>query len=109
IASVYFDDKWARADYANNVIIEQLRIEEQDQSLGKARIRYHHYFQVQIFCKGENAINNRFLIEQHIEDIINANPTAERGDGIDEMYITGWTPVKNWSDDQLTKSMVETK
>lgn len=108
-ANINFDTKWARADFPNSIIIEQMNVKSEDQALGRTRIRYHHYFKIQVFCKGTSALNNRYQIEQHLEDLINANSTAERGDGFDEFGIEGWQPVQTWTDDEISKVTVTTK
>lgn len=108
-ANINFDTKWARADFANHIIIEQMTVKPEDAALGRSRIRYHHYFRVQVFCKGDSALNNRYKIEQHLEDLINANPAAERGDGFDEFMLEGWQPVPSWTDEELNKVTVNTK
>lgn len=104
----YFDNKWGRADLPNEIVVERVMTNDVITALGMQRIRNYDSFVIQLVARGDDAINNLFLMQQHIEDLINGNPTAERVDGFDEFRITGWQPVKTWSDDDISASIVDT-
>lgn len=104
----YFDNKWGRADIPNEIVVERVMLNDEITALGMQRIRNYDQFLIQLVTRGDNAINNLFLMQQHVEDLINGNPTAERGDGFDEFRITGWQPVKLQSDDDISASVVDT-
>lgn len=104
----YFDNKWGRSDIPNEIVVERVATNDVITALGMQRIRNYDSFTIQLVARGDNAINNLFLMQQHIEDLINGNPTAERVDGFDEFKITGWQPVKTWSDDDISASVVDT-
>lgn len=107
LAQVYFDTKFAKI-LDNNIIVRELNKIIDKQTLGASRFRYHHFFKVHILCKGNAAINNRYQIEQHIEDIINANP-KDNTDGFDEFFINSFLPIQIENDQLLNQLKIDTK
>lgn len=109
---IKFDSKFGLATgFYNYVIVERMPSKDTDLTLGRARKRIFDYFRVQVFCQGKSAINNRWNMEMHIRSIIDANPTALRTSGIDEMGITAFTTIvtENSGDADVTNRIPSTK
>lgn len=93
-SAIKFDSKFGLVTGFNNyVIVERMPATEEDQTVGKTRKRVYDNMIIQIYCQGSSAINNRWLMEMHIRSIIDANPTALRTNGIDEIGITTFQPI----------------
>jgi len=81
-ATVYFDTKFARLDKPNAIIVENMPITIRTQTLGSNREEIDNVKRVQVYCNSKSAKNHRWLIEQHILDIINTNKTGMSANGI---------------------------
>jgi len=106
IAQVNFDTKFSRMDKPNIIVIEKMPKTITAQNLGSTRFRYDDVKRVQIFCTGKSSINNRYLIEEHIEDIINANPLGMQADGIKHTFITEFQEISRRVDNDTSKVIV---
>ena len=92
-ANVNFDTKFARLDKPNHIIIENMTYKIQDQILGAGRFSFNDIKRLQILCNSRSAKNDKFLMEQHVQEIINANPLGMQSDGIQWAFITDFTPL----------------
>lgn len=108
--SVNFDTKMARLEKENHVIITRMPKASKHELLGGGRRRYTDVKRVQVICTGHSALNNRYLIEQELEDIINANIRGMQTTyGIDEIEITSFTAFNTFTDQQMDNLEAEAK
>src|SRR3990167_5756709 len=98
-ASVNFDTKMDRLEKENHIIVTRMPNTAKHELLGGGRYRYLDVKRVQVICTGHSALNNRYLIEQHLDDIINANIKGMQATyGIDEIQITNFTAINTFTD-----------
>jgi len=101
-ASINFDTKFERLNKPNHIIVERMPRLIKPEVLGAGRFRYEDVKRIQIICTGQSALNNRYLIEEHLDDIVNANPTGMQATyGIDELLLTNFTTIRVVTEDQL--------
>lgn len=105
--SVNFDTKFARMDKYYHIIVENMPEMHNLFILGSSMFRIEDVKRVQIFASRTSAINDRFLMERHILDIINANPLGMSGSGIQQAFITQFTPIITQPDQKTTDGEVE--
>ena len=107
VGLIKFDTKFGSAKgFYNYFIVENMPQDVKPQTLGGARYRYNDVKRVQILCVGTSAKNNKWLMEQHIDSIINGNPTGMQTTyGIDEFLLTSFTDIVGESDVQITGLM----
>ena len=86
---VRFDTKYSRYDKHILVIVERMPFTFEQQTLGMTRFRVTENRRIQIWCDTNQARNNRWLTEQELFRIINANPLYLQGNGIDYIYTDG--------------------
>lgn len=103
-ALVKFDTKFHSFTGMNLVIIEEMPKTTESQTLGKGRTRVTETKRLQIWCRGSSAKNNRYLMEKHIDSLINGNPTGLQSDGIDEMHLDDFTEIPQITDDEINKA-----
>jgi hypothetical protein len=75
------------------VIVEKLAVTSTNTVLGKQRIRVRDAYRIQVYARGFSAIDKSYKMCQYLEDLIGANPTALRSDGIDEIELSEFSPV----------------
>lgn len=92
-ANILFDTKWSRMDKYAMVIIEKMPGNITTPILGSNRFRYEVYKRVQLLTRRNSAINDLYNLESNIETIINTNPTGQWANGIDQLFVTNFTPV----------------
>lgn len=107
VSLIKFDTKFgSQKGFYNYFIVENMPQDVKPQTIGGARYRYNDVKRVQILCVGPSAKNNKWLMEQHIDSIINANPRGMITTyGIDEIQLTSFTDVVGESDTQITGMM----
>jgi len=81
-ATILFDTKFSRLDKANFVIIEPMPGDTESQVIGNGRYVYDDVRRIQIFCNSKTAFNDRWLMERHITNLINANMLGMQAQGI---------------------------
>lgn len=104
---VNFDTKFARMDKYYHVIVESMPNGLEFQELGGARFRVSDVKRIQIFASRTSAINDKFLMERHILDIINANPLGMQGSGVQQAFITNFNPIIYQKDAKTDKFEVD--
>lgn len=107
VGLIKFDTKFgSQKGYFNYFIVENMPQAIKPQTLGGARYRYNDVKRVQILCVGPSAKNNKWLMEQHIDSIINANARGMQTTyGMDEIQLTSFTDVVGETDVQITGLM----
>lgn len=103
-AAIKFDTKFGSFTGFNLVIIEEMPKSVESQIVGKGRTRVTETKRLQIWCRGSSAKNNRYLMEKHIDSLINSNPTGLTSDGIDEMHLDDFTEIPQITDDEINKA-----
>jgi len=95
VVDIKFDTKFGlHTGFMNYVIVENINTSENDQILGRGRMRITDNKRIQIWCQGSSAKNTKWNIENHIRSIINANPTAMQATyGIDLIRITSFQEI----------------
>lgn len=81
-AKILFDTKFSRLDKANFVIIEPMPGDTESQVIGNGRYVYDDVRRIQIFCNSKSSYNDRWLMERHITNLINANMLGMQAQGI---------------------------
>src|SRR3990172_13028714 len=107
VSLVKFDTKFGEMKgFYNYFIVENMPQAIKPQTLGGSRYRYNDVKRVQILCVGKSAKNNKWLMEQHIDSILNGNPMGMITTyGIDEVQLTNFTDVIGESYVQITGLM----
>lgn len=82
----------------NFVIIENMPKIIKPQILGKGRTRTEDVKRLQIYCVGHSSKNNKWLMERHIDSLINGNPTGLNADGIDRMELSEFVEIEPSAD-----------
>lgn len=103
-ANVKFDTKFGSFTGFNLVIIEDMPKTSQAQTLGKSRTRNTETKRIQIWCRGTSGKNNRYLMEKHIDSLINGNITGLQANGIDLMELDDFTEIPQITDDEINKA-----
>lgn len=103
VANVKFDTKFGSFTGFNLVIIEDMPKTSKGQTLGKGRVRVTETKRIQVWCRGLSGKNNLYLIEKHIDSLINANPTGMNTDGIDIIELDDFTAIPMITDDEIFK------
>lgn len=107
-AQVDFDTKFARMDKFNHIIVENMPKMYNKKTLGGNRFAVEDVKRIQVFCSRPSAINDRFLIETHLMDIINANPLGMQSSGVQQAFITQFSPIITQTDAKTNEGEVET-
>lgn len=102
-ADTKFDTKFGNLSERNIIIIENIANSTKRMTLGIQRYAYNETKRVQIFCRGSTAKNNKYLIEQHIEDIINANSLGMQSYGIISVIIESFQDISTEADGDISK------
>lgn len=100
-ASIKFDTKFGSFTGFNMIIIEDMPKIIQTQTLGKGRTRVTENKRIQIWCRGTSGKNNRYLIEKHIDSLINGNPRGMISDGIDIMELDDFREIPQITDSEI--------
>src|SRR3990167_326590 len=100
-STIKFDTKFgAFKGKANYVIVENMPTSIKPQVLGNSRYQYEDKKRLQILCHGPSAKNNKWLIEKHIDSLLNGNPTIlQTTYGIDTVTISDFTEIPGESED----------
>ena len=103
-STIKFDTKFgAFKGKVNYVIVENMPVSIKSQVLGNSRYQYTDVKRLQILCPGPSAKNNKWLMEKHIDSIINGNPTIlQTTYGIDTVTISEFTEIVPESEDMKT-------
>src|SRR3989304_285169 len=107
VGSVKFDTKFGeQKGFYNFVIIENMPQTIKPQILGAGRFRYNDVKRIQVMCLGPSAKNNKWLMEKHIESLLNGNVTGMQPTyGIDEMILTEFSEIFVQPDPNITALM----
>jgi len=101
--SIKFDTKFGDYSKENFIVIENMPTLATAQVLGKYRIRYTDTKRIQILCNTKSARNDIFLIMEHLDDLINANPIAMQSPyGFDEISMDEFQEIRLTSDRNIT-------
>jgi len=99
---IKFDVKFGDFIGYNFVIVESMNNKATTVSLGKQWVMYNDIKRLQIMCRGTNSVNNRFQMEQHIDTLINSNPSGMQTTyGIDIMGISSFTKIPDMSEQEM--------
>jgi hypothetical protein len=103
-STIKFDTKFgAFKGKSNYVIVENMPTMIKSQVLGNTRYQYEDKKRIQILCHGPSAKNNKWLIEKHIDSILNGNPTIlQTTYGIDFVSISDFTEIPSETEDMKT-------
>ena len=107
VTKVKFDTKFGeQKGFFNFVIIENMPIQSKPQILGAGRFRYNDVKRIQVMCLGPSAKNNKWLMEQHIESLLNGNITGMQATyGVDEFILTEFSEIFVQPDPNITALM----
>ena len=110
VAKVKFDTKFGSGKgFFNFFIVENMPTLTKPQTIGGARYTYEAVKRVQILCIGPSAKNNKFHMEQHIDSLVNGNPTGMQATyGIDTIQLSNFTEL-NLEEDTITGMMPNRK
>lgn len=101
---VKFDTKFgAMKGFYNWVIVEKMVDRHKAQTLGQSRFDNEVVRRLQVMCKGPSARNNRYIIEKHIESLLNGNVTGMQADGIKTVMISDFQEIPTQSDSDVTR------
>ncbi len=103
-ATIKFDTKFGSFTGFNFVIVEDMPKISKPETLGKGRVRVTENKRIQILCRGTSAKNNLYLMEKHIDSLINGNPLGLISDGIDLMELDDFTPIPVITDNEITQT-----
>lgn len=96
-AAIKFDTKFGeQKGFLNFVIVENMPSATTPQTLGGERYETVDTKRIQILCIGTSAKNTKWLIERHINSLINSNPTGMQATyGINEIQLSDFTDIGN--------------
>ena len=101
--SITFDD----FSKENQLIVEHMNKQASPEVIGKSRVNYTVNVRIQIYCNSSTAANDMFLIQEHLDDLINANPSAMQTDyGINEIHMTDFQPIYFRNEQQINNMEV---
>lgn len=103
-ANIKFDTKFGSFTGFNMIIIEDMPKTIASQTLGKGRTRVTENKRIQIWCRGTSGKNNRYLIEKHIDSLLNGNPRGMISDGIDIVELDDFREIPQITDDEINKA-----
>ena len=110
VTKIKFDTKFGDVikGYYNFFIVENMPQEIKPQIIGGGRDTITDVKRVQIMCLGPSCKNNKWLMEKHIDSLINGNKTGMQTTyGIDWMVLSQWQeiPVSTEADTTQLKGM----
>lgn len=107
VTKVKFDTKFGeQKGFYNFIIVENMPIMSKPQILGAGRFRYNDVKRIQVMCLGPSAKNTKWLIEQHIESLLNGNVTGMQATyGVDEFILEEFTEIFVQPDPNITALM----
>ena len=107
VADIRFDTKFGEQKGKYNfVIVENMPQTIKPQILGGERDTIHDVKRIQIMCLGPSAKNNKWLMEKHIDSLLNGNKTGMQTTyGIDEMLLSEFVEIPVQPDPNITSLM----
>lgn len=95
VSLVKFDTKFGdMKGFLNYFIVENMPNSIKPQTIGGSRYRYEEAKRVQIMCIGPSAKNNKWLMEKHIDSLVNGNLTGMQTTyGIDFMQLSEFNEI----------------
>jgi len=112
--SVGMDTKWGAPNMLNKeqaILVEKMPKHIEAQVLGGSRSTYVDSYRVQIYCRGHSARNNKYLMEQEIERIINGDSKAiqtvnNTATGIDWAWCSDFNEILVQNDAKVAQGTI---
>jgi hypothetical protein len=85
----------------NAIIIEDMPTTGEEVEIGNKRKRVEEHYRIYVSCKGFSQINNAWIMKKHLDDILGANVTALREEGIDLLKLDDIDRLPNLQEDKF--------